>query len=288
VIDLLDAYGALVWQPIEAHPEDARFYVVPDVEVAATIDLLTGWLWQVDSEHGPAPRDPLTIAVREALLSLLVVLGDRDPVAFQLACPPEAAQPVLSRQVVEGGRSLAAAAALILLGGLQYVDLRPATGPDLIGVLELALRMDPLGREAAQTFVRGVRHLRGDSLAQTLLERVAATANESVAQGFAALAVGYLQSPACSRPDRRLIRQALLAGARERRGTHAVHVVGMGTERDPIAAVRGADRRTAFRGLLRRSSRAGLPTQPPEHASVDEASSDAEGPGPGAGSGSDR
>ncbi|MFD5839293.1 NACHT domain-containing protein [Streptomyces collinus] len=246
----LTAYGAMAYTPLGARPEMAAVFIPEDVDVDAMTSLLLAWLPSLKSDWGDAPL--IEIPTANAVLNLLVEMTsrDRNP-PFLVRAEPARVQPLLSTQVLEGN-DLAAMAAVSLLAALRHVDLEPAEGPGLIDVVETALLRDGRVGEAALDCVRSLQRVRGGSLAGKLLDRIADTRNETVAQGLAGLAAAYAQSPSCPSADQRRIRLALTKLPAEQGCCHGVRLEGSGSADDPVVQVVGPDRRTAVRRLLRR------------------------------------
>ncbi|SFD69191.1 AAA family ATPase [Streptomyces aidingensis] len=246
----LTGYGRLLWKPGPSRPEDVTTYIPRELGGERAV-LLLGWLRQLLAEDAHTRARALDFAVLEALLNILVVLSAREPAAYRLAARPEEAQPLLS-QVVRDSGGLAGQAALILLGRLRFVDQTPAQGPDLVEVLDRALRGEAPTWAAAYDFVRTIRHVRGPSLAAAVRERIRDSPNEAVAQGFAGLAAAYARSPGCGAAERLEIRLLLRAeSAPAGAGRFPLYLVGAGSRDDPFSLVLGPDRRSEFRRLLR-------------------------------------
>ena len=249
-VDLLE-YGNLMWVPLGARPEDTARFAPADLHGEAAIALLTAWAREFDRKDLNS-ISALDYATCEAVLCLLVVLSARDDVQFRLSCPPESMQRVFSRAVTRGSR-LCAVASLTLLSRLRFVDLAPADGPDLIEVLDNALRAGPQEYAAAFDFLQNVRFVRGASLIRSISEIIEQSPNESVSQGFASLAAIYLSSPTCSTADARRLSEAFRADVGDKARRRAVHLAGIGSERSPLVATLGPDRQSAFRRLRRQT-----------------------------------
>ncbi|MFI6809280.1 NACHT domain-containing protein [Streptomyces luteogriseus] len=246
----LTSYGAMAYTPLGARPDMAAAFIPEDVDADAMTGLLLAWLPSLKSDWGEAPL--IAIPTANAVLNLLVEMTAHDPYPpFLVRAEPARVQPLLSAQVLEGN-DLAAMAALSLLAALRHVDLEPAEGPGLIDVMEDALLRGARVGEAALDCVRSLQRVRGGSLAGMLLDRIAATRNESVAQGLAGLAAASAQSPSCPSADQRRIRLSLSKSLAEQGWCHGVRLEGSGSADDPVVQVVGPDRRTAVRRLLRR------------------------------------
>ncbi|WP_415949365.1 alpha/beta fold hydrolase [Streptomyces sp. KLOTTS4A1] len=247
----LSTYGRLLWKPTSARPEGVTAYIPRELGGERAVLLLLGWLRELLADDAHTRADALDYAVLEALVNTLVVLSAREPAVFRLAARPEEVQPLLSRVVRDAG-GLAGQAALTLLSRLRFLDQSPAEGPDLVQVLDWALRGEAPTWVAAYDFVRTVRHIRGPSLAAAVWERIRDSPNETVAQGFAGLAAAYARSPACGAAERLEIRRLLRAessvGGTDR---FPLYLVGAGNKDDPLSLVLGPDRRSEFRRLLR-------------------------------------
>ncbi|MFF0204572.1 NACHT domain-containing protein [Streptomyces sp. NPDC005017] len=243
----LTDYGAMAYTPIGARPDHAAPYAPDDVDVDAMTGLLLAWLPSLRSRWDDVPL--IEVPTVNAVLNLLVEMTSRDPLPFLVRAEPTLVQPLLSSHVLDGN-DLAAMASVSLLAALRHVDLEPAEGPGLIDVVETALLRGPLVGKAVLDCVRSLQHVRGGSAAGTLLDRIAATRNESVAQALAALAVAYTQSPACPSADQRRIRSALTDSLTKHGWCPAVRLEGTGAPEDPVEPVVGPDRRTEVRRLL--------------------------------------
>lgn len=251
----LEGYGLLFWIGSGARPEYAAKFVPPELAGEPAITLLSQWAIQLDGEGaGELLRaPPLAYATFEAVLSLLVVLSARDGSKFRLWCQPEYMQPVLGRASLSMATA-GQAAALTLMGRLRHVDVRPAHDPGIFEVMEVGLGMDPIVRATVFDFLKSVRDLRGAGIAEAILEAMRIAANESIAQGFGALAAAYLESSSCSSAERRMIRQALRSEGDPAAMRRAVHLTGTGATNDPFKAVVGDTRRSVLRSLIAKAS----------------------------------
>lgn len=242
-------YGHLFWQQLGARPEDTAKFAPAELNDERAIALLGEWAGELDAGGAGQTKSPsLDYATLEAILNLLVVLSARESSMFRRWCPPESMQPVFSRAVVQM-MSLSQVAGLTLLSRLRFIDLTPADGPGIVEVMDVALRSHPQTYAAVFDFLENVRHVRGESLAGAVLDRITGSPNESVAQGFAGLAAAYLELSTCSNADRLLLRQALRADSGEAGRRRSVHLIGSGNIQDPVSLIVGPDRRSEFRRL---------------------------------------
>jgi hypothetical protein len=234
----LNDYGALNLVKLGAGPETVWEMIDDALNSELGVELLADWLLALDREcpiPALAPVSPLDHAEAETVLSALMVVSLRHPLAFLTHCRPEVFQPVLSRIVVHAGSSIRRQAAMTLLGCLRFVDLEPRTGPALTAVIESALTdASPGVEESALIFMRRVRHVRGGSLVGSLLELARNYPNETVAWGYARLAEVRAQAPGSSGPDRRAVRALLRGGLNSPAHRRLAFLVGTGSDDDPI------------------------------------------------------
>jgi len=234
----LNDYGALNLVKLGAGPETVWEMIDDALNSVSGVELLADWVLALDRECPmPAlgPVSPLDYAEAETVLSALMVVSLRHPLAFLTHCQPEVFQPVLSRIVVHAGSSIRRQAAMILLGCLRCVDLEPRTGPTLTAVIESALTdASPGVEESALIFMRRVRHVRGGSLVGSLLELARNCPNETVAWGYARLAEVRVQTLGSSGPDRRAVRALLRGGLNSPAHRRLAFLVGTGSHDDPI------------------------------------------------------
>ncbi|MEU6539644.1 NACHT domain-containing protein [Streptomyces sp. NPDC047000] len=243
-------YGELAWSLMNARPQDVAPWVPQDLGGESVVRLLCDWLAELAGEGLGAGTgtDLLGEATYEAILNVLVVLSERKPHVFLVACRPERLQPLLSRAVLSV-YSTQSEAAMLLLGRLRFVDL--SSDPGVMEVLDYALRAEERIRRGAFRFLRSVRQVRGDSIAERITERIRSSRNEAVAQGFTALAEIHLRSATCTGQDRLLIRQTLQTRARQRySGFRPVEIAGSGSAQDPLRLSRGPDRLSGLGALL--------------------------------------
>lgn len=234
----LKEYGALYFTQLGAGPENVREMIGDAVNSDAGVELLADWLRALDREGRTAPQKwppPLELTEVEAVLSALAVISLRHPLTFLTRCKPEIFQPILSRVAVYLGSSIGRQAALILLGSLRFADLEPAAGPALTAVIESALTdTSPRVQEAAVTFTRQIRHVRGGSLASSLLDLASSCPNETVAWGYAKLADAKSQASGSPGRDRRAVRALLRSGLNAPAYRRLAFLVGTGSDEDPI------------------------------------------------------
>ena len=257
-ISRLKDYGALHFNPLGSGPEDVRELVDDAVNTDSGAALLTDWLRALDHE-GRTTREGwlplLELAEVEAVLSTLVVVSLSHPLTILTRCKPEIYQPILSRTALYLGSSIGRQAAMILLGRLRFVDLEPAAGPTLTAVIESALTDVSAGvQEAALTFTRQIRRVRGGSFAGSLLDLARTCPNETVAWGYARLADVRSQAAGSSGRDRRAVRALLRGGLNAPAYRRLAFLVGNGSGEDPVRVMLQGHLDTELQRLALRSS----------------------------------
>ena len=144
---------------------------------------------------------------------------------------------------------------MILLGRLRFVDLEPAAGPTLTAVIESALTDVSVGvQEAALTFTRQIRRVRGGSFAGSLLDLATTCPNETVAWGYARLADVRSQAAGSSGRDRRAVRALLRGGLNAPAYRRLAFLVGNGSGEDPVRVMLQGHLDTELQRLALRSS----------------------------------
>jgi TIR domain/NACHT domain len=256
-ISRLKDYGALHFTPLGSGPEDVQGMVDEAVNSDSGAALLADWLRALDHEDLTTRQRRLPVlelAEAEAVLSALVVISLRHPLTILTRCKPEVFQPILSHTALYFESSIGRQAAMILLGRLRFVDLEPAAGPALTAVIESALTdASPGVQEAALTFTRQIRHVRGGSLAGSLLDLARTCPNETAAWGYARLADVRSQAARSSGRDRRAVRALLREGLNAPAHRRLAFLVGNGSDEDPIRVMLQGHLETEFQRLALRS-----------------------------------